>query len=233
MGYRGAAQTGFVGEDAPGDAETDRSPYRGAGKATRGRSAIERRTDNCLEGPGHLVKVHGDNNDTHQHVGHRHHRYDSASDQGNTLYATENDASYHQHQNQARGLPRHAQIVAQHLGNRIGLHGIGETKSRHGAEQGEGGRQYPIALTESVADVVHRAAAVAPPIIPLSVLHGQHALRIFGRQTKQGCNPHPKQRTRPPQRDCGCHPGDVARAYGGRQGGHQGPEGWDIAATLS
>lgn len=52
-------------------------------------------------------------------------------------------------------------------------------------------------------------------------MHPQQRFAVFQRHAEQPAHPHPEHRARPAQRNCGGHPGNVARTYRRRQRGHQ------------
>ena len=169
----------------------------------------------------------------HEHISNRHCRHDGTGSSSDTLDPAQNDRADNNHQNATSQRPGNLKLVSQYLGDGVGLDRVRQSKTRHAAKQGKGASQQRITRTQPVADVIHRATAVAAPVILLAITDRQHGLGIFHRHAKQRCQPHPEERARAAEGDRCRHAGDVARANGRTEGRHQRPEWRYVTLALT
>ena len=115
------------------------------------------------------------------------------------------------------------------VGDITDLHGVADAEGGQAAQYAEYRAQPLPVLAQAVLDVVHGAAYPVAQDIALPVFHRQQHLGVLGGHTQQGGHPQPEDRSRAAQGDGGGDTGDVAGAYGSRQGGGQGLEGGNLA----
>ena len=84
-------------------------------------------------------------------------------------------------------------------------------------------------LADAVAQVVHRSADEPPRGVLLAIGDRAHRLGVLRRHAEQRDEPHVEDRAWSAEGDGGRDAGDVPRADGGRQRGHERVEGLDLA----
>ena len=165
-----------------------------------------------------------DHHHAHQQIGAGHQWHKRTGDSADAVDAAEYHRADQDHQHAAAERGRHTVGVVQHLGNRVGLHRVGNPETGETAEDREGESQPVPAPGQAVADVVHGAAAEIAVAVALAKMHGTNGFGILRGHAAQRGYPHPEQRPRAAQGNGGGHPGDVPRADGGRERGHQRAE---------
>ena len=233
MGNRRAAQSRLVGKYPTGHTKAYGCPDRCAGKTAGCRCAVECAIKDRRQRTRHFLYVQANHDQAHQYVGNRHGRHDGTGGGSDTLDPAQNDRADDNHQNPTGQRPGNLKLVAQYLRNGIGLDRVRQSKARHAAKQGKRRTQQRITRTQPVADVIHRATAVAAPVILLAITDRQHGLGILHRHAKQCCQPHPEERARAAEGDRCRHAGDVARANGRTEGRHQRPEWRYVTLALT
>ena len=235
MGDGSGTQTGFVGEDAAGNAllhAHKEAAHHAAGKG----GGVERTLKDGGEHSGHPVDAQHDQTDAQHDVQHRHHRHQLF---GNTADALEtadqdqpdDDADRDTDDQVARGEGICAEdvVVDQRSvdrgGNGVYLRGV--AGAEHGAHAEEGiqvGQPHPL-FTQTVLDVVHGAAHIVAVFVALAEVDSQRYFGKLGAHAQQSGYPHPEYRAGAADGDGARHTGDVARTHGGGQGGAYRLEG--------
>ncbi len=180
---------------------------------------------------GNPASIHHQDHQGTEHVGNSHDRHQFFGDLADAADAADDDNAGQHRQHDAGADRRHVPGLAQSHRHRIGLDHAADTEGGEAAEQGK--QPAKPFQPQPFGNVAHRSALHGAVGQVLAIFHRQHGLGIFGRHPDQGADPHPEDRSRAAEVDGRGHPGDVAGADGGRQGGGQRLERGDIPLGLA
>lgn len=236
-GNGGGAETGFVGEDAPGNAPAHGLEHTGhdsAAYAARHRLRGESHPEYLGEPGGNGGDVHHDDAQGGKEVedGHGGHQDGGHLADGlNALYQHQQGKDGEEHSRHPGG---ESEGSFQGRGDGVGLSHVADAEGGNDGEDGEGRRQKRAdsLVGEAVLHGVHGAAAHFADAVGFPIFYGQHRFGVFGGKAEGRGDPHPDQSAGASQDQGGADAHDVAGADGGGQGGHQGLEGGDVPFGL-
>ncbi|EAU68506.1 conserved hypothetical protein [Stigmatella aurantiaca DW4/3-1] len=227
VGHRRGAIAGLVGVDAPGQAVAHGRHHRHARRAATGCLHREGLAEDEGKHRGQLTCVEEDDPQPAQQV--------QADLQGGQLLghaanaadAPDDDEPGQHGDAHARDFTGNVELALHHHGHGVGLceggGGQGRDARHQRIEPGQGGG------AQAVPEVVHGARRDVA-LLHRAVADAQHRLGELDDGGEEAVAPDPEHRARSPRDDGGGHARDVARADGGRQGGHEGLEGRQRAA---
>ena len=226
MGDGSTAQTRFIGEDSPFEAHQDHLGQSASG----GRFAREGIGKDAAEGFRQGADVGQQDDQAGQHVGNGHEWHHRGGDLGNPTHAAD-DHGKHQNAEDNSCVGTWNAEGQQSTRYLKALNAIADPEPGEHAEESEQASKPHPARAEPIADVIHRSTHVVAQFIHLAVVNSEHRLGVFGRDSKEGDQPHPEHGTGSTDGNrCG-HPGDVAGAHRCRQRRHQGLEWRDVTLT--
>ena len=223
MGDGAGAETGFIGEDAPGHAlfQTDE---QGADQSAGEGAGVESTLKNHAEHMGdrfHIQQNHADgkHNVEQRHKGHQlfRHLTDAvdAAQQHHGHHQGNDNANHHPHDRSLVGVDEveASQRRVDGGDNGVDLGGVAGAEDRQHAKQGiERGQPFPFGA-ETVFNVVHGAADVFALGVFLPEVNGKYYLGKFGTHSQKRGTPHPEHRARAANGDGTGYTGDVAGAH--------------------
>ena len=233
MGDGGGAQTGLVGEHAPGEAVLH-GQHDGVAKdaAAHGLKA-EGAGEDGAQHAGDVGNAHEDDHNARRHIEHGHEGDQQGGDLTDALYAADDHNGHHHGKDDAACQGGNAEQAVESAGDLAGLGDVADAEGGQAAQDGEDDGQPLPVFAQAVLNVVHRAALMDALPVGVAELHGQGNLGVFGAHAEEGGHPHPEHGARSADKDSPGNAGDVAGAHGARQGGGHRLEGGQVAAVVA
>ena len=227
MGDGTRAKAGLVGEDAAGDALLHTDEQAADGAAREGRR-VER---TCKDGLDHRREaLNVQNNDAHsQHdVEQCHEGHQPFTDAADALDAAQqHHGDEHRHNDADNEVQSGKRVLTDHIElrqrrvdgcyNGVDLRGVAGSKDSQNTKQRVKHRQKLPVLTQTVFNVVHRAADPFPGRVFLPKVHRQRDLCKFGTHTQQRRTPHPEHSSRTADGNGARYARNVTGAHRARQ----------------
>jgi hypothetical protein len=156
-----------------------------------------------------------------QDIADAHRRHQQFCNLADALDAADDHRAGEHHDHRAGDPERYPECVVDGTCNAVDLDHVADAEAGQSAEDRKSGAEPAPVGAESVLDRIHRAADVFAMIVDFAVLYRQHHFSILGGHADEGRHPHPEQRARSADCNCGRDTGNIAGADGGRQRRHQ------------
>ena len=217
------AEAGFVGEraalEAPGDGLADAVAQRAAACSVEVECTLEDRRQ-CRRD---IARVHDHDDERTCNIEQCHQRHQLFRDSGHPLESADDDEGRHRHQRKAGGEVWQMEGRVHVAGNGVYLAHVADPERREDAEAGKQDSQHPAhrptagLCTQTVGQIIHRAAVPLAFFVLAAVVDAQHVLRKAGHHAQKGHDPHPEDGARAAGDDGRGHAHDVAGADGACQ----------------
>ena len=230
MDHNRGTKTCLVGENASlhthlhsfCDARADNAACR----RLHGKSTLEDRGEDS----GDLRNMHYDDHEGADQVQNDHERDQLLRKGGNALQTANNDQGDRQENERADREIRNMERMVDVLRHTVDLAHVPDTERSQDAKCGEQDRKdrsdlFAVLLAaQSVAEIVHCAAAPFSQFISAPVKNAEHVLRKVRHHPEKGDQPHPEYCARSSDCDRACNTNDITGADRSRQCGTKGLE---------
>ncbi len=225
----GGAESGFVGENAAGDAHFDREGDGGSGETAGDGGGIEGVVEDLAKSVGNLGGVENENRDAAEKVDEDHYRHDAFGEFSDPFDTAKGDDSDEENDGDAADAGRDAELGVDGGGDGVGLDHVADSEGGESGEKRVGdGEPFPF-RAETFFDVKHDAAGNGAVGGDFAVFHAERGFGEFRGHADESDHPHPEKSTRSAEGDRGADAGDVSDADGSGHGGGDGLEGGEGA----